>query len=75
MGVPQMSSPLFNCPRCLKETDGFPALSRKDNKTNICSACGVLEAYEDAGISPPFSGGRYWAETTPEPEPSSTDDA
>jgi hypothetical protein len=35
------------CPRCLKYYNSFPALSRKDNKTLICSECGVLEAMED----------------------------
>lgn len=27
--------------------NGFPALSRKDNKTEICPRCGVKEAMED----------------------------
>ena len=33
-----------NCPRCRKDYEEFPALSRVDNKTYICSACGVAEA-------------------------------
>lgn len=37
----------FTCPRC---GDFFrrcyPALSRVDNETNICSACGEEEAWE-----------------------------
>ncbi len=32
------------CPRCHKEYSGHPAISRKDNKTEICSDCGVQEA-------------------------------
>lgn len=32
------------CPRCGRPLDKFPALSRKDNKTKICSKCGVQEA-------------------------------
>ena len=36
-----------NCPRCKREIDHFPALSRRDNKTNICSNCGTAEALED----------------------------
>jgi len=32
------------CPICLEPFDEYPALSRVDNKTNICSACGVKEA-------------------------------
>lgn len=34
------------CPRCGKEYEGYPAISRKDNKTEICSYCGVQEALE-----------------------------
>lgn len=33
-----------NCPRCGKMYDGYSALSRGDNKTNICPACGTDEA-------------------------------
>lgn len=32
------------CPRCHKEYDGYPAISREDNKTEICSQCGQDEA-------------------------------
>lgn len=32
------------CPKCGKYYVGYPALSREDNKTEICSRCGVLEA-------------------------------
>lgn len=35
------------CPRCGKEYEGYPALSRKDNKTKICSQCGTMEAISD----------------------------
>jgi len=35
------------CPICLNFYTGFPALSRKDNKTDICSDCGLVEAMED----------------------------
>ena len=34
----------YKCPKCGKEYIGYPALSRKDNKTEICPLCGVLEA-------------------------------
>lgn len=34
------------CPRCGKPMNGFPAISRKDNKTEICSQCGQDEAME-----------------------------
>ena len=34
------------CPKCGKYYIGYPALSRKDNKTNICPKCGVAEAID-----------------------------
>lgn len=48
------------CPRCAKMYTEFPALSRKDNKTYICSACGMAEAFEDARMAPQWSGRIYW---------------
>lgn len=38
------------CPICGKEYDEYPAISRKDNETEICPDCGVIEALEAAGI-------------------------
>lgn len=32
------------CPICHKKIVGYPAISRKDNKTEICSDCGMNEA-------------------------------
>ena len=32
------------CPLCHQKITGYPALSRKDNKTQICSNCGMMEA-------------------------------
>lgn len=37
---------IMNCPKCKKEIKGYPAISRKDNKTKICSDCGIREALE-----------------------------
>lgn len=34
------------CPICNKAIIGYPALSRKDNRTEICSNCGTLEAIQ-----------------------------
>ena len=34
------------CPKCGKYYTGYPALSREDNKTNVCPECGVKEALE-----------------------------
>ena len=42
------------CPKCHEAYTGRPALSREDNKTEICPACGTREAMEafmkDKGI-------------------------
>ena len=35
------------CPICGNEYVGFPAISRRDNKTEICSHCGTMEALDD----------------------------
>lgn len=32
------------CPKCGYEYTGRPALSRKDNRTEICPDCGMREA-------------------------------
>ena len=37
----------WKCPRCGKMTTDYPALSRRDNKTEICSQCGTEEALYD----------------------------
>ena len=37
----------WTCPICKTETTDFPAVSRRDNKTEICSQCGTNEAIED----------------------------
>ena len=34
-------------PKCDKIITGFPALSRRDNDTYICTDCGTKEAMED----------------------------
>ncbi len=35
------------CPKCNKEYTSRSAISRIDNKTRICPACGVIEAIEN----------------------------
>lgn len=35
------------CPICGKKYNNPPAISRKDNKTKICSECGTEEALLD----------------------------
>jgi DNA-directed RNA polymerase subunit RPC12/RpoP len=63
------------CPRCKENTytpyegaeyvngvsSPFPALSRRDNKTYICSSCGEAEAFEDMGWQQ-YDGPVYWEE-------------
>lgn len=34
------------CPKCGKETTEYPALSREDNETEICSDCAEAEAFK-----------------------------
>jgi ribosomal protein S27AE len=35
------------CPRCGEDYNQYPALSRTDNKTEICPRCGTAEAMDD----------------------------
>lgn len=35
------------CPVCGREYSDYPAISRRDNVTEICPDCGVMEALED----------------------------
>jgi predicted RNA-binding Zn-ribbon protein involved in translation (DUF1610 family) len=38
----------INCPKCgVRFVKKYGSLSRRDNKTYICSACGTLEGIED----------------------------
>ena len=41
----------MECPKCKKEIEGVPAISRYDNKTQICADCGTREALEIIGES------------------------
>ena len=34
------------CPRCKQVIIGYPAISRTNNKMEICSKCGIIEALE-----------------------------
>lgn len=38
------------CPRCGKKYTEPPAISRQDNRTEICPLCGTREALESLGI-------------------------
>lgn len=48
------------CARCQREIEGFPALSRSDNKSDVCSDCGTWEAmyqYSHNGELPKLEDG------------------
>ena len=34
------------CPKCGQAIEGFPAISRLDNETEICPECGLQEALD-----------------------------
>ena len=38
------------CPLCGRVYHGYPALSRTDNETLICSDCGTRQALESIGV-------------------------
>lgn len=54
VGIPMQESEIKKCPRCSKYYIEPPAISRKDNKTEICPACGVEEAFKAIGIDRDF---------------------
>ena len=39
-----------SCPACGRAYQEHPALSRRDNHTEICPKCGMREALEDFGM-------------------------
>lgn len=52
----------IKCPRCGSFfRASMAALSRKDNKTLICSACGTAEAFEDF-FGEDYADEIYWRE-------------
>lgn len=57
MKLPDWEQHAATCPRCLALYDGrYPALSRADNTSYICSECGVDEAFIQ------FVEGKDWFE-------------
>ena len=38
------------CPKCGKKYEDHPAISRTDDKTEICPECGMREALTAAGV-------------------------
>jgi transcription elongation factor Elf1 len=49
-----------NCPRCGHTYRGFGALSRRDNRTMICSPCGTDEALIDWAVQHPIKNKNSW---------------
>lgn len=45
--IKEMKKRFGTCPRCKGPIIGYPAISRKDNETEICSECGQREALQD----------------------------
>ena len=41
------TKPTRRCPKCKCEYTAEPAISRKDNKTEICPSCGLIETLDD----------------------------
>ena len=44
----------MKCPKCGRIYTEHPAISRTDNKTEICPRCGMVEALEQAGFTSKF---------------------
>ena len=53
-GLPMQEVDYKKCPRCGKIYFEHPAISRADNKTEICPECGAEEALIQAGFTPKF---------------------
>lgn len=51
------------CPKCHKKIYGYPAISRFDNSTEICSQCSIIEALHiyisDSIIIPQYNWGIF----------------
>ena len=41
-----MKIEIRTCPMCGRQYEDYPAISRKDNETEICPVCGMREALE-----------------------------
>lgn len=54
-----MKSKTRFCPKCGKTYTTYPALSRRDNRTEICGKCGTREALEDMNFTEPEIGEYY----------------
>ena len=48
---PAVEDKTWTCPRCETETTDYPAICREDNKTEICSECGEIQAIQQFNAS------------------------
>jgi len=58
--IKETDKKLSDCPRCRRELGKYPALSRSDNKTEVCSDCGTWEAmyqFSNKGKLPSIENG------------------
>lgn len=53
-GLPIKEMDYKKCPKCGKLYTDHPAISRTDNKTEICPRCGTIEALAEAGFDLKF---------------------
>lgn len=60
------------CPRCHQMYTEYPALSRRDNQTDICPDCGTAEAMEDFARQP-YTGPVYWIKEQEQPHDNPTE--
>ena len=51
---------VWKCPRCKFDVNDYPAISRRDNKTEICSNCGIEEAMFDFEMHLEKEAERKW---------------
>ena len=65
-----MNDPITTCPRCgIKRMTKYPALSRLDNESHICSECGTAEAMDDFMRKPQLTHAEWFINTeTEKPE-------
>ena len=55
-----MEGKIIRCPMCDNRFEGYPAVSRRDNETEICSDCGQWEAIESFGSGTKQQLARQW---------------
>jgi hypothetical protein len=59
-----MNKEIWICPRCKNHVQGYGAVSRRDQKTTICSCCGAEEAMFDFKLAEAKKQGEIISEET-----------